>query len=587
MSNAIGILRSDPTLKAAFLLRHGAERGSAAFTDEQASQFLLWFALEGHKTYHHATLTPAFLAFLSTPVTPYVSRLAAYVLLRRPDLRSRFGSDVDGFHAWYFHEGVSELGIGAFTTIRDQQFLDQPHPRFAGQQNPLTRRAYFAYLRDRDAQTRFNLASPVDRARFQSWHVEAARGEHAPWFEPPPTIDRSHLPGVNIIGFADGVLGIGEDARALVRALGTAGIPRALVRIPLSERHATSDVFAASAALSIDRPLHPINVFALTAFETVRMHIEKGSSIFAERYNIGYWPWELTSLPRDWRGVFGLVDEVWASSDFLQNVYSQLTAKPVQLMPPYLNVPQPARVPLEPFGIAPEDIVFLTMFDFNSYVARKNPQGVIDAFRQAFPDQNGPERLIIKTLNGHAHEGALQKLEQSLGDDHRFVLVDGPFSRAEVCGLIAAADCFVSLHRSEGFGRAIAEAMLLGTAVIATDWSGSTSFLDARTGYTVDYTLRNVNAGEYVFHEGSQWAEPSPEGAVTQLRKARDRVAKDGAMRERARSAVLKRYDLAPVAAALAERIEAISQKRRLRRVMAKRNGGAPESRRSKELHEQ
>lgn len=574
MSHAVAILRSDPTLCSAFLLRHAAGRGTDAFTDEQASQFLLWFALEGRKRYHHAVVTPAYLAFLATPVPPFVSRLAAYVLMRRPDLRKRFGSDVDGFHAWYFHEGLTELGIGAFTTARDQYFLDQPHPRFAGQPAPLTRRAYFSYLRDEAARRRFNVANPVDRELFLAAQAGDRRDEVAAWFEPPPELDRSHLPGVNVVGFADGVLGIGEDARALVRALGAAGIPRAVVRVGLSERHATNDVFAASAALGVDRPLYPINVFALTAFETVRIHIEQGSALFTGRYNIGYWPWELTSLPRDWRGAFRLVNEIWASSDFLRDVYSRLTTKPVHPMPPYLNVPAPVHMPLEPLGIAPENIVFLTMFDFNSYVARKNPEGAIQAFRKAFPKPGGRERLIIKTLNGHAHEEALRSLEESLGDDYRFVLVDGAFSRVEVCSLIASVDCFVSLHRSEGFGRVIAEAMLLGTAVIATNWSGNASFLDHETGYAVDYVLRDVRAGEYVFHEGSQWAEPSLDDAVLQFRKARDCILRDGAMRDRARAAVLGRYDLQPVADVLAERIEAVSLERGLRRLMARKKAG-------------
>jgi glycosyltransferase involved in cell wall biosynthesis len=165
--------------------------------------------------------------------------------------------------------------------------------------------------------------------------------------------------------------------------------------------------------------------------------------------------------------------------------------------------------------------VFLAALDFNSYTARKNPIGTIDAFQRAFPRKSGSERLLIKTINGHVHPEGLQELVNYCEEDARIVIVDGSLSRAETNGLIAATDCFVSLHRAEGFGRVLAEAMLLGTPVVGTDWSGSACLLDKHTGFPVAYTLADVSPGDYLFEEGSRWAEPLVDDAAGQLREVR------------------------------------------------------------------
>ena len=204
-----------------------------------------------------------------------------------------------------------------------------------------------------------------------------------------------------------------------------------------------------------------------------------------------------------------LMDEIWAISPYVFSVYSACTTEtPTFYVPQYVNAEPLTAVDLTRFGLKRHDFVFLAMLDFNSYASRKNPLGAIEAFTRAFPEKGGHERLLIKTINGHIHPEQLSKLVQHVERDSRVVVVDGPLSRDENCGLISAADCFVSLHRAEGFGRVIAEAMLLGTPVVATDWSGSTCILDEHTGYPVARTIVNVPPGDYIYEEGSQWAEP-------------------------------------------------------------------------------
>ena len=190
---------------------------------------------------------------------------------------------------------------------------------------------------------------------------------------------------------------------------GTAGLPFSIFNVALSEHHATSET-SNLAAYFVDRPIFPINIFCATAFETERLRAEHGKNLFSGRYNIGYWPWELSKLPPYWRHVFDSVDEVWAISHFLADVYKQYTNKPVTYIPPYVNIDGVEPFDREDLNLDTDDFVYLTMLDFNSYIMRKNPIGTIGAFKQAFPDTNGKERLVIKTINGHAHPEKLNEL---------------------------------------------------------------------------------------------------------------------------------------------------------------------------------
>jgi glycosyltransferase involved in cell wall biosynthesis len=504
-SHALAIVESDVTLRTAFLLESLACRDENPFTDERASRFLLWFALKGRHRYRQACFSSAYLDFLATPIPPFRSRLAAFVPVAQEGIRERFAGDLDAFHDWYYREGAASLGLGPLISARERIACDD---------------------------------APAGAAALSS--------------------DRSWLPGVNVIGYADGVLGVGEDARALAHVLLEAGIAVCLVNLSLPHAIGTRARHELE-CLHVKRPLFPINLFALPPIETARIVTEEGSSLCAGRYNIGYWPWELTSLPPAWRGVFDLVDEIWAPSSFLVDVYRRMTEKPVLAMPPYLNLPEPEPFERSELGIGRHSPIFLTLLDFNSFAARKNPEGAIAAFQRAFPDRAGPERLVIKTLNAAAHADARDALAAHAGPDRRILFVDEAMPRARLAGLIAAADCLVSLHRAEGFGRVLAEAMALGTRVVATDWSGSTDFLDEEVGDPVRYELRDVRPGEYVLPHRSRWAEPDIGDAARKLCAIRDAIGTDSELRRRAKERVVRCYGMETVVGQVAARLEALA----------------------------
>jgi glycosyltransferase involved in cell wall biosynthesis len=495
------IIRAHQILLAAYLLGPGAKSGWSGFSEESCARFLLRFAFEWRHGRQQAVFSPDYLAFLDDPAPPFSSRLAAYVFLRDSEARHRFGRDIDAYEAWLQCDGAALHRLGPLVCANRQR-------RLAG------------------AGT-------------------------APWQAIAPITSPAAAAGVNLIGFADGVFGLGEDLRMMARAALRAGLNVAIVDIGLTGRGVTSHPHGWD-ALTVDRPLFPVSVFCLPPFEMMRLKIERGPEMFAAARNIGCWPWELTSLPPDWRMVFDLVDEVWAISPFLEEVYGRLTDKPVRHAPPHVAVDEVKVTQRAALGLSDGQFVVLSMLDLNSFIARKNPLGSIAAFRQAFPNPRGPERLLLKTLNGAAHPEALGALEAAAGGDPRVLILDRALSKAETLGLIGASNVFLSLHRSEGFGRVLAEAMLLGVPVVATAWSGVMSYLDAQTGWPVPFSLRPVRAHEYIHVAGSTWAEPDVPSAAAALRAVADRPDEAARRAGAARARIHARHGIDAVAARLA-----------------------------------
>jgi glycosyltransferase involved in cell wall biosynthesis len=211
------------------------------------------------------------------------------------------------------------------------------------------------------------------------------------------------------------------------------------------------------------------------------------------------------------RAVTALVRIGWNGAEIAPPALKQseiVTPVPVELG-------EIAQVNRATYGLPEDATLFLFFFDPSSFVERKNPLAVVEAFHRAFGARGDPGvGLVIKTLDAGPHAGALKKLKSAVGGDDRIHLIEKTMSRPEVNGLIAATDAFVSLHRSEGFGFGLAEAMLLAKPAIGTDYSGNTDFLTEATGYPVPYELVPVGAGEYPDHAGQVWAEPDVAAAA-------------------------------------------------------------------------
>ena len=183
------------------------------------------------------------------------------------------------------------------------------------------------------------------------------------------------------------------------------------------------------------------------------------------------------------------------------------------------------------FALPEDRFLFYFGFDFRSFVARKNPEAAIAAFQAAFPPGDDGVGLVIKTLGGADKPDALAALNARVATDPRIVLRDQEYAGAEHATLVQRCDCYVSLHRSEGFGRGPAEAMLLGKPVIATAYSGNMDFMTAENSLLVDYRLMPVRPGEYPGWEGQEWADPDIEQAARHMQAVRSEPALAAAAR--------------------------------------------------------
>ncbi len=155
----------------------------------------------------------------------------------------------------------------------------------------------------------------------------------------------------------------------------------------------------------------------------------------------------------------------------------------------------------------PDRFALLFIFDFLSVLERKNPLGLVDAFTRAFRPDEGP-MLVIKTINGDLRLSDLERLRAVAGDRRDVLIVDRYYTEEQKNALVGACDCYVSLHRSEGFGLTMAEAMALGKPVIATGYSGNLHFMTPENSYLVDYVRVNVPTGCEPYPTTACWAEP-------------------------------------------------------------------------------
>jgi glycosyltransferase involved in cell wall biosynthesis len=189
-------------------------------------------------------------------------------------------------------------------------------------------------------------------------------------------------------------------------------------------------------------------------------------------------------------------------------------------MPPAVIVPA-AHAQRPAFGLAPDAFVFVTFFDGLSSYDRKNPESAVQVFRAAFPLSDREPRLVVKSIRGQADPQRWRRLLRLAEGDPRIQFIDGDWTRERTLDLLASCDCLVSLHRSEGFGRSLAEAILLRKPLVATHWSGNLDFQAEGEQLLVESRLRRVEAGEYGWGEGQFWAEPDPGAATMALREAK------------------------------------------------------------------
>lgn len=350
------------------------------------------------------------------------------------------------------------------------------------------------------------------------------------YISPLPPRDRFSGPvqvdGINYIADMRADIGVGEATRGIYAALLAAGLPvdyQEIVTPLIPRTHAVSE-----ASTSVT-PRYGVTLAHLNPPE-LRIGVQQYPKSFAGRYAIGYWHWEVPRFPSRWVSRFDALDEVWTASRYTQQILSKVGDVPVHYIPIPVSAPTPTQSPEQvraAFGLPADRVIFFFAFNPGSSVARKNPYGLIEAYQRAFGANDSAHRplLVIKAhhLSDPMHSAVAAELRTRITDVGG-VLIDQHLSRDQMNGLLNACDCFVSLHRAEGFGLGMAEAMALGKPVIATAYSSTTDFMTETNSYAVGYTLRPITLEDHAFQpslqsvympgEGQVWAEPDLDQAA-------------------------------------------------------------------------
>jgi glycosyltransferase involved in cell wall biosynthesis len=274
-------------------------------------------------------------------------------------------------------------------------------------------------------------------------------------------------------------------------------------------------------------------------------------------YRIAYWNWELEAIPEEWLELVPLFNEIWSPTEFVAQAMRSRMPVPVVKIEPGMAIGRIEGLSKEDLGIPADHYVFLFMFDMRSEFERKNPLAVIEAFRAAFSaDENAT--LVIKTSQGDADPAGLERLKDAVRSGN-VVLLDQVVSRERAYGFLEMCDCFVSLHRSEGFGLGLAEAMLLGKPAIATNYSGNLSFMNAGNSLLVDYKLVEIAKSGPIYPKGYVWAEPSIDHAAACMRQVYDNRGWSRAMGARAQVEMRSAFSLEAAGQRMLKRLREIA----------------------------
>lgn len=467
----------------------------------------------------------------------WITRLMALIYELRQDLQNVFLLDnhkgraefADWFATASQREYKLPIAISGQANRSNIAKLNEAAPLPALMENQVITNLMYMIWRSRsDLRQHFSLSTAAGQSGFLEWCNDSLQREYGFRCE-QPILEETNSPitsnhevhhakvGANLIGYAHAEIGMGEHVRMTAAALATTDTAYGVVNFNTNVS-ARQNAILEHGKLSTKNE-YKANIFHINADQMLVAYRNLGKDFFVNRYNIGYWAWELEKCPEEWIPIIDLVDEIWAPSRFIQQAFAEKTGKPVQYMPLCVTLPQLVGYKRSDFDLDSNRYLFLFTFDFASYIERKNPMAIIKAFTLAFPDYSKPVGLVIKVMNARESDTNWKTMLDLIGSDPRIVIINQIMDRNEVLGLLDACDCFVSLHRSEGFGRGPAEALYLGKSVIATNYSGNTDFTLANNSCLVNYELIPVKPEQYVMAHGQRWAEPDVEHAAWYMRK--------------------------------------------------------------------
>lgn len=404
-------------------------------------------------------------------------------------------------------------------------------PERANERAPNIARLYYGIYEARpDLHAEYPELSLADAAAFRQWvgrvahqeyRIPAAVSEAAfeggawpaielPKWAPPDALRQGFL----VTGYLRAELGIGDAARRALVAMRSAKITCSGFSFSLTKnRQHDESVVDNEIATDLDTNIVWVNADQLVYFSRF-----VGEEFFNGRYTVGCWAWETENPPEQMGGAARFMDEIWVPSTYSAEAIRTITDVPVFVFGHPVEVPKvDPSIDTRRLGM-PEGFVFFFMFDFLSTTSRKNPIGLVEAFSKAFRPGEGPS-LVLKSINARERVVETAGVKDAIGDRSDIVFIDTYVSSAEVTAMLARADCYVSLHRSEGFGLTLAESMALGVPVVATGYSGNLDFMDEDCAFLVPAGRSLVGRGSPPYPPDSIWGEPDLDAAAEQMRR--------------------------------------------------------------------
>jgi glycosyltransferase involved in cell wall biosynthesis len=335
----------------------------------------------------------------------------------------------------------------------------------------------------------------------------------------PSNIDINNPGGINFVGFPTSESGLGQHLRSVGEVFEKANL--GLLYYDCKKYFPGHYNDHSVKELIEEKLKYNTNIFVCNGDALGFICNDLGVNFFSSRYNIHYGAWELREYPKEWIPTLSFFDEYWAMSSFLQKSVSDVSKIPVLHMPYPVDFKIPTNIKRSDFNLPEDKFLYIFTFDISSLATRKNPHAVIKAFFAAFPKDDNVG-LVIKISSKKefkSHRDDINQIMELCKNDNRVYLVDEVLSRNKILGLINCCDVYVSLHRAEGFGIGMAEAMKMGKAVIATNYSGNTDFTLPFNSCLVDYKLIPIKPLEYIYEHGKVWADADIEHASFYMKK--------------------------------------------------------------------
>ncbi len=361
--------------------------------------------------------------------------------------------------------------------------------------------------------------------------------------------------GVNVLGHFSYPSGLRTSTEAVVMGLNEVGFESSQRNVRVSLRK--------------NDPVHHL-FDGLELFDTTIIHVQP-EPFFGETYalsglaerlprtrRIAYWYWEFDSVPDSWRRCADNVDEIWTANEFIAKGLREKFKQPVHAFMPGLTLPEFKQQPRSHFDLDDDVFIFTFVFHMSSVMERKNPQALIAAFNRAFSEADNV-MLVIKTSFGEQHPTQLKELQSAA--NKRIKIIDEVWSQTDTLGLIGCTDVYISLHRSEGLGLTMAEAMLMAKPVIGTRYSGNLEFMNDRNSLLVDYDLIELDKEYPPYKKGMSWANPSVTHAAQLMRQLYDNPEQAKALGLFAQQDLLNRFNHAAVGQRMKMRLDEIKKR--------------------------